>query len=91
MNGLRILSKRSLNAHVGHVGSATTGHNLRSLGSKTSTYSLFCLAIASDIKADLRIFGKPKIKLKNLLSNLFRAWLKYFRFSGLVFLFCSLP
>ena len=45
MTGLRNLSKRSLNGRVGHAGPATTGRNLRSLGSKTSTYSLFCLAI----------------------------------------------
>ena len=53
MNGLRILSEKSLNGRVGHVGQATLSHSLRSLGSKMSTYSLFCLAIASDIKADL--------------------------------------
>ena len=45
MIGLRILPKRSLNGRVGHAGPATIGRNLRSLGSKTSTYSLFCLAI----------------------------------------------
>ena len=53
MNGLGILSKRSLNGSVGHVGLATICHSLRSLGSKISTYLLFCLAIASDMKADL--------------------------------------
>ena len=55
MNGLRILCKRSLNGRVGHVGPAyrSRGLSLRSLGSKTPTYLLYCLAIASDIKADL--------------------------------------
>ena len=53
MNGLRILSKRSLNGRVGHVRQATIGRSLRSLGSKTSRYSLFCIAIAWDIKVDL--------------------------------------
>ena len=53
------LSKRSLNGCVGHVMPATIGHSLRSLGSKTSAYLLFCLAIASDVKADLSIFGRP--------------------------------
>ena len=55
-----ILSERSLNSCVGHVGPATIGRSLlMPLGSKTSTYSLFCLAVASDIKADLQIFGRP--------------------------------
>ena len=53
MDGLRILSKRSINGYVGYVGPATIGRSLRSLGSKTSTYSLFGLAIGSDVKADL--------------------------------------
>ena len=53
MNGLRFLSKRSRNNRVRHVGPATIDRSLRSLGSKTSTYSLFCLAVASNIKADL--------------------------------------
>ena len=52
MNGLKILSKRSFNGRVGHVGPAAIGRSFKSLDSKTSTYSLFCLAIASDIKAD---------------------------------------
>ena len=59
MNGLIILSKRSFNGRVGHVGPAAIGRSFKSLDSKTSTYSLFCLAIASDIKADSWIFGKP--------------------------------
>ena len=45
MHGLRVLYKISLNGHVGHVGPATIGRSLRSLGSKTFSYSLFCLAI----------------------------------------------
>ena len=53
LNGLRILSKRSLNDRAGHAGPATVGRSLRSLGSKSSPNSLFCVAIASDIKADL--------------------------------------
>ena len=53
MNDFRILSKRSLNDCVGHVRPATIGCSLRSLSSKTSTYLLFCLATASDIKEDL--------------------------------------
>ena len=52
MNGLIILSKRSLNGRVGHAGPAATGCSFKSLDSKTSTYSLFCLAVACDIKAD---------------------------------------
>ena len=59
MNDFRILSKRSLNDCVGHVRPATIGCSLRSLSSKTSTYLLFCLATASDIKEDLWIFRKP--------------------------------
>ena len=57
MNGLRILSKRSLNDCVGHIGPATLG--LRPLGSETSAYLLSYLAIAFDFKANLRMFGKP--------------------------------
>ena len=41
MNGLRILSERSLNDRVGQVGPATIGRSLRSLGPKSTTYSLF--------------------------------------------------
>ena len=55
-NGLR---HEKVNGRVGNVGPATVGCSLRSLGSKTSTYSLFCLAVASDIKADLLLFGRP--------------------------------
>ena len=57
MNGLRILSKRSLNDCVGHIGPATLG--LRPLGSETSAYLLSYLAKAFDFKANLRMFGKP--------------------------------
>ena len=56
MNGLRILSKRSLNDCVGHIGPATLG--LRPLGSETSAYLLSYLAKAFDFKANLRMFGK---------------------------------
>ena len=58
MNGLKILSKRPLNGRIGYVGPAATDRSLKSLGSKTSTYLLFCLAIACDIKADLLLFGR---------------------------------
>ena len=59
MNDLRILSKRSPNDRVGHVGPATISLGLRSLGYKTSICSLICLTIGSDMTADLRIFGRP--------------------------------
>ena len=43
MNDLRILSNRSRNDRVVHVRPATIVRRIRSLGSKTSTYSLlFC-------------------------------------------------
>ena len=38
MNGLRILSKRSIKGRVEHIRPATIVRSLRSLGSKTSTY-----------------------------------------------------
>ena len=93
MNGLRILSKISLDGRVGHVGPTTLGRSLKSLDSKTSTYSLFYLARAFDIKAYLLICGRPLkllVEAEFFLSNLFRVWLKYFDTSVLVFLFCSL-
>ena len=64
MNGLRILSKRSLNDCVGHIGPATLG--LRPLGSETSAYLLSYLAIAFDFKANLRMFGNHRNCLLNL-------------------------
>ena len=45
---------------VGHVGSATISLSLRSLGSNIYTYLRVWSAIASDIKADLWIFQRPK-------------------------------
>ena len=93
MNGLRILSKISLDGRVGHVGPTTLCRGLKSLDSKTSTYSLFYLAIAFDIKAYLFIFGRPLkllVEAEFFLSKLFRVWLKYFDTSVLIFLFCSL-
>ena len=75
MNGLRILSKRSVNGRVGHVGLATIGSSLRSLGSRTTTYLLFCLAKLLKSKKIYEFAGDHRnclLKLKSLLSNLFR-------------------
>ena len=58
MNDLRILSKRSLNGRVRHVGSATIDRSLRSLSSKTSTFVIL-FSNSFWYQIDLWIFGRP--------------------------------